>query len=502
MPITSLDSLQVPPVGPKDCAIAFIGEAPGEQEELVAEPFIGTSGTVLNKKLHKTGIRRDLSYIDNVVPFRPITFYKHHEMLGFSGIRPPKAENDFTIFWKGKSPTQALIQYKNELLQRLMSVNCKVIVALGSSPLWALTGKSGVSKWRGSILPCTLPDGRIVKVIPTYHPAAVTREHKLGAIVECDLMKAKEQSAFSEIVLPQRELIIAPTFSDIEHYLFHEEWPHCSFDIETSPANITCIALANYPNRCMSIPTTKYHWGSITRLHEVLAMVEKRLKGTEPKVGQNISYDLQYLFRIFAIYPSHPWHDTMIMQHSCYPDLSAEQKDEASTKKKIALKTKSLAFLTSIYTNEPYYKDDLKVWMSGQSNDEGLWTYNAKDAAVTLECYFELLKEMEDLGVRHTYDFMMDLLNPLLFMMLYGIKVNTENQSKHITEMKKKLHDNEAILKAKYGDINPRSPKQILALIEKLGLKCPTKGGKPTTSKNALNKLAAKSPEFKSMPNV
>jgi len=149
------------------------------------------------------------------------------------------------------------------------------------------------------------------------------------------------------------------------------------------------------------------------------------------------------------------------MQHSCYPDLSGEQKDIQSSKKNMALKTKSLAFLASIYTDEPYYKDELNV--------------------------------------RPIYNFMMDLMEPLIFMMMRGLKIDLNAREKHVISMTAKLQENEAIFKEKYGEINVRSPKQILELIAKLGLKAPTKDGKPTTEKKALDKLAAKSPEFRNI---
>lgn len=499
--LDTLRDITVPSVGPKDCRICFIGEAPGHDEEIAHEPFVGMSGNILNVKLHASGILRHQCYIDNVIQIRPATFYKYQEALDYCKIRKPKNENDFSIFWNGTKPTDALLDAKASLLKRLENVKANIFVPLGNTALWALTGESKISILRGSILPCTLPSGRIIKIIASYHPAAVIRDWKLGTILQCDLNKAKIQSEFPEIKYPQRELQIAPTFSDIIELTDcgNEYYKILSFDIETSPSDITCIAISTSPGWAMSIPTTKHYWGNISKLHKVLRMVNYLLTRNVPKVGQNISYDLQYLFRIWGILPTKPWHDTMIAQHSAYPDLSGEQKEEGSSKAKRVMKTKSLAFISSIYTDEPYYKDALKKWMDGKSNDEALWRYNARDAAVTLECHYALQNEMHELGVTHTYKFMMELLEPLLYMMLRGVRINEDARMTHIINMTNTLNLNKTVFTAKYGEINLRSPKQVLELIHKLGLKPPIKDGKPSTNKQALDKLAIKSPEFKNI---
>ncbi len=482
-------SFVVPAIGILDCRIAFIGQAPGQEEESQRRPFVGTAGNILNGKLHMAGIRRELCYIDNLVQIRPGTFWEHREELGYPELRKPRMilrygklvmdENDFTIFWNGHRPTKALEDAKASLLQRLQDVNANVFVPLGADAMWALTGQTAIGKWRGSVLSCTLPNGRVIKVIPTYHPAALAREWTMGALLQCDLTKVVEQSSFPNVILPYRNLTIKPTYDDFLCYI-SQDWKRVCFDIETSPSNITCVSLAQNANEAMSIPTTKHYWGSMHKLKQVLELINGVLQRPIPKIAQNITFDIQYLMRIFGILPSKPWHDTMIMQHSCYSEL-----------------TKSLAVLASIYTNEPYYKDDLKLWKEGSITDEGLWTYNARDAAVTIECYDALIKEMQELKVEHTYYFMMALVEPLLYMMMRGVKIDKDARAAHIVDLTRKLEHSEAAFKDKHGNVNIRSPKQVIELMGKLNLDVPTKDGKPTTNKKALERLAIKSPEFR-----
>jgi len=61
----------VPGVGPRSSRIMFIGEAPGKDEDLKGEPFIGRSGKLLDQALEETGVRRTQVYISNLVMCRP-----------------------------------------------------------------------------------------------------------------------------------------------------------------------------------------------------------------------------------------------------------------------------------------------------------------------------------------------------------------------------------------------------------------------------------------------
>ena len=58
-------------VGPKDADIMFIGEGPGEQEDLQGEPFVGPAGKLLDSMLSIIGLSRNNCYIANIVKCRP-----------------------------------------------------------------------------------------------------------------------------------------------------------------------------------------------------------------------------------------------------------------------------------------------------------------------------------------------------------------------------------------------------------------------------------------------
>lgn len=61
----------VPGTGTTQAQIMFVGEGPGEQEDLTGEPFVGKSGQLLTRELHKIGISREAVFITNIVKCRP-----------------------------------------------------------------------------------------------------------------------------------------------------------------------------------------------------------------------------------------------------------------------------------------------------------------------------------------------------------------------------------------------------------------------------------------------
>ena len=70
-PLSESRSHAVPGVGPTDAKIMVIGEAPGEQEDLKGEPFVGKAGQMLTRLLKSAGLERSEVFITNIVKCRP-----------------------------------------------------------------------------------------------------------------------------------------------------------------------------------------------------------------------------------------------------------------------------------------------------------------------------------------------------------------------------------------------------------------------------------------------
>jgi DNA polymerase len=117
--------------GPIGAAVAFVGEQPGDQEDLEGRPFVGPAGQLLNGALEEAGIDRRSVYVTNAV--------KH-----------------FKFEQRGKrrmhqSPTAGEVKhYRWWLMRELEFVRPSLVVALGATAALALMGKAvTISRTRG-----------------------------------------------------------------------------------------------------------------------------------------------------------------------------------------------------------------------------------------------------------------------------------------------------------------------------------------------------------------
>jgi DNA polymerase len=126
----------------------FIGEAPGEQEDIQKRPFVGRGGQLLNRMLEKIGWKREDVYITNIVKRRP------------PNNRDPMPEE--------------IEAYKPYLTKQIEIINPKIIVTLGRFSMNYFNQNLKISRDHGKIFRM---DGRLL--VPMYHPAAVLRNPNL-----------------------------------------------------------------------------------------------------------------------------------------------------------------------------------------------------------------------------------------------------------------------------------------------------------------------------------
>ena len=149
--------------GPADAALMFVGEQPGDQEDLAGHPFVGPAGQMFNRALGEAGIDRAKAYVTNAV--------KHFkfEQRGKRRIhaKPMTPEIDACRWWLDRERT---------------ALKPRVTVALGATAARALTGKTvTISKTRG--VPQTLADGSELWI--TVHPSFLLRiEDPVAAAAE------------------------------------------------------------------------------------------------------------------------------------------------------------------------------------------------------------------------------------------------------------------------------------------------------------------------------
>ena len=453
-------------IGPKDADILIVGEAPGKQEVRQGKPFVGRSGKLLTKLLAKAGILRSMCRITNVVKERP----KNNSIKQFIDLSK-----------KQPRVTKAGQSYLDSFRREVAQLSPNVIIAVGGVSTWALTQKRGVTKWRGSIITDEL--GR--KVVPTIHPAAALRKYIYRHYILFDLYRAKDESKSPELDRTEREYILKPTFEECVQYL-----NDCltqdlvAFDIEVNRnKEVSCISFSYSKHHAISIPFLD-SYGALYFLQEqekaLWLLIEKVLSSKTTKcVAHNASFDSTFLYRKYGIVTRNI-EDTMIAQGILYPDFK-----------------KGLGFVTTQYTDIPYYKDDGKKAMKAQ-NSRKFWLYNAKDSIVLSETFPKQKRDLKKQNNWQTYKAQRDLLEPLTFMTEIGMRVDVEGLRAKRDETAQKIEDLERELINITGRaLNPRSVKQLKQYFYgdepgDLGLK-PYKSrstGRPTTDETALKRLS------------
>ena len=142
-------------VGNIDSPLMFIGEAPGADEDLSGEPFVGAAGQLLTKIISATGLSRSDVYIANILKCRP------DMPAGSSGNRKPTP-----------AEMQTCIPYLHEQIDLIKP---KVLVALGGTAVEGLLGLTGITKLRGQ-----WQEYRGIPLMPTYHPAYLLRNQAMS----------------------------------------------------------------------------------------------------------------------------------------------------------------------------------------------------------------------------------------------------------------------------------------------------------------------------------
>lgn len=157
-------------VGNSNASLMFVGEAPGADEDLQGEPFVGKAGQLLTKIITAMGLTRQQVYIANILKCRPDTPLP-------TGNRAPTADE-----------MRVCIPY---LIEQIDIIRPKVIVALGATAVEGLLGERlGITKVRGN-----WREYRGIPVMPTYHPAYLLRNQSLAVKREVwyDMLKVMEK---------------------------------------------------------------------------------------------------------------------------------------------------------------------------------------------------------------------------------------------------------------------------------------------------------------------
>jgi len=427
----------VPGMGPIGAKFVILGEAPSHEEVAAGKPFVGPSGRELDRILRDAGMNRSEAWITNVCKY----------------MVPPNLDKKRSSFRDraisaGIDVDQQLVELRTEL----DDIRPNAILALGGTALWALSGKTKISKFRGSIL-----RGMGHKFVPTYHPAHLLHSGAGGEIkgywnrqiMIFDFKRAWEEAQSPLMNLPNRVLQVCNNSGEL--YEFLQRYKDCtkvSVDIEAGGHCLPiCVGLAFNKNHGMTVPL--WNKDGISNIPDSdlasIWMLLAKVLWEKDIVGQNFNYDRDKLKRLgFAVRGIHS--DTLIKAFAINPELP-----------------KGLAFSTSIYTREPFYKDE--GMYEGELRD--LLLGCARDSCVTYEIDEAMDADLDELGVRKFYEnFLMKLPDFYLEIENNGFVVNETKRAELIT----KYVDWDTRLEFEMFqiagvDVNVSSPLQVHSLL-------------------------------------
>lgn len=455
-------------VGPFNPKLMIIGEAPTKADDSTGQPFSGAAGSLLDTALYKAGISRSDVYLTYVVKYQPP--FNDLSKLHLINVDLQKSEQEL---------------WDNEIHR--IKPNC--ILCIGNTALEAVTGYSGIQKYRGSII-----RGKYnYKVVACLDPGMLVSKwggdggglnYTYLKLIEFDIRRAVEEANTTDINVPSRELSVA--HSSLDLYRFFRQYEHlevASVDIESINCVPISIGFAYNKHHGISLPlfprvgSVKLSDMSDAESDECWRLVDKELRRVKI-VGQNFKYD-EFKLGLIGFKTPRVYSDTLLKTRVLFPELP----------------DKDLGTIASLWTREPYYKSEGRDFKFGKSPIDQLLLYNARDCAVTFEVDEAQEQDLIDLGKHYDiplrsyyYDYMMKKHKLYLKMENVGFKIDFEKKkylSTTYTQLQKITH---ARLVETVGDeINVKSYPQMYTLLYKtLGFK-PYK--KDPTSEDSLVKL-------------
>lgn len=386
-----------PRIEPTTARLAIVGEAPGADESVMLEPFVGASGRLLKGVLSSAGAVIDQTFFGNVCQQQPF----HNEIENFSF--------DESEIQSGL--TQLRIDLQN------FRPNCVLLVGKTAfrafRPDLCHPSKKGyvipTLDWRGSIISGV--NDFSYKCVGTYHPAYILRSYSDMPLFKLDVARAVKQSRFSEIRATSRIGNLRPSLCEVLSFIarVRSERLPIAFDIEgyADDVGITMLSICDSPTSGIVIPfwsNGQNYWPTVEDEVEVWKALAGLLADPDvPKTAHNAFYELFVMAWRHRCIVNNLRDDTMQKTWELFPELE-----------------RSLAICTSIYTEQPFYKDQRLA-----SDPTVRLNYNFLDSAVTYEInqVLETKLSQSPKSLQH-YRFNTNLIPAYNYIMLRGCAFN------------------------------------------------------------------------------
>ena len=403
--------------------IAILSDVP---KKGTSNPLAGSYGYVISNA------------IEQASDYNLKAFALYAEFPGHVPTGNPKGKGKNKVFfdWQGLKESP----HVKDLEEQLDAFQPDIIIGLGNFVLKYLKDNPDpLDKERGSHFWDF--KGRLCLV--THHPRETFLRFYLTYILQHDILKACDLAKKSESELrPNYNINFLPTYEQVleKLNLFIRTKPLLAVDIETHykcgkpelEGRMSCLGIAWSERDAIVIPFVSDKDGSkpYWRLEEeieIRKLLAECLRACA-MIGHNaLHFDHAMLLSREGIQANFI-EDSMAMQWSLYPEFP-----------------KSLAFCSSLYTNNPYWKDQLKKATSRERWRE--FEYNGRDCIVTYQVYKAMKKEFgeREVSIHEHYRFNMRASRAYQYMSFMGCHID----QKKLSDRKEELQD--TIEKAQVG---------------------------------------------------
>lgn len=467
--------------GGRKAKIMVVGEAPGAREDESHRAFVGPAGKVLEEALRSAGIARKDCYITNVAKCRP------------PGNRTPT-----------RKEVKTCVATYLEL--ELEAVEPRYIMPVGNAALQGVLGKSGITKHRGKVI-----EIGSMRVLPTFHPAAVLRNPRYGPEFRRDVQAfGRLVRGESASISPTRTSLIRTKaqLRALRAKLLEAEV--ISFDLETytdiipkdrkdkpgtqewhgDKSKIVTISFTMEEGRSYVVPIhhVESPWKDPIK---ILRFLKPALERADCKyIAQNGKFDCRWLAAKGIFTPL--TFDTMLANHIL---------DEN--------RPKSLDFMSQVILGADDYNDDLDKSRLYYEPLKRVARYNGKDSDYTLRLYYIFRKQLIDQPrlARVFTKLMIPASNTLTKVERVGLWMDRDLWEERFQEAQKKVEKYRKFMlkyvpEEKRATINFNSHQQVgqwlfgdleLPVLEE------TDGGAPSSKESVLLRLGKKHPAAKAL---
>lgn len=372
------------------------------------------------------------------------------------------------------------------LQSEISTLRPNLIVPLGEISFQVLSGISSIRKFRGSVLRLNplLGIERYTKILPILGPYPyLYTDPRQKFISQLDFSKIPRWSSHQPIPDDTFKIWVCESSTALRNYIERkhdecakkkiEEGGYLVFDIESYMNIPTCISLCYDGFESCCIPFVDSSIDLDQRVMMAI-LVAKELASDLPKVNQNIKYDWKTQER-WGFKINNVIGDTMLAASTLYCEFP-----------------KNLGFLTSIYTDLPYFKDEGRQFDPSRHKKSQFYLYNAKDSLADHQIYSKQLPELNELGVDRIYQKLIQLMPIYRKMEDRGIRIDEAARNK-LTAKYQSLFDRHCLSLCRLinqENLNPLSPDQMDRIVfEELGYK--KIRGVKGTDETSLNQLMA-----------